>query len=74
MGCFLPVVGGILGLVLGPILGMILGEVLSDEPTPAGRTDDGFVGFVYGLFCGPFVGMVALPTLYHLIPALVRRR
>ncbi len=74
MSCGLTLLGGILGLLAGPILGMLLADLLSGELLGGPRAEAGFGGFLYGLFFGPFVGMVALPLLVSLGQSLLRRR
>jgi MFS family permease len=74
MGCSLTLIGAIVGLIVGPIIGMIIGEVLSGETAPTARAESGFPGFVYGVFCGPFIGMIALPALPSLLSCFRRRK
>ena len=75
MGCGLALLGGILGLVLGPIAGSRVEGILAGNPLSRPyQGETGFAGFLYGLFLGPFVGMVALPLLVSLAQRLLRRR
>jgi hypothetical protein len=75
VGCGLTLLGAILGLVLGPIVGSLVSEILSGQPLgTTGAAEAGLGGFVYGVFLGPFVGMVALPLLVSLGQNLRRRR
>jgi len=69
MRCFLVVLGGVVGLVVGAILGMHLGSLLS-----GGASFETHIGFLCGLFGGPFVGMVALPLLVSVAQRLIRAK
>lgn len=46
------------GLVAGPVIGMLIVEYSHSDPNSFGAKEDGFVGFLYGLYIGPGVGSV----------------
>jgi cytochrome c biogenesis protein CcdA len=48
------VLGAIAGLVIAPVVGMLITE---DSSTMSGK-EQGFVGFMYGVYWGPVVGAV----------------
>jgi MFS family permease len=48
----------LVGLVAGPVIGMLIVEYSHADPNSYGAAEDGFVGFLYGLYIGPGVGFV----------------
>jgi MFS family permease len=48
----------LVGLVAGPMIGMLIVEFSHADPNSYGAKEDGFVGFLYGLYIGPGVGFV----------------
>lgn len=54
------------GLVAGPVIGMLIVEYSHSDPNSFGAKEDGFVGFLYGLYIGPGVGL-ALGLILALI-------
>ena len=48
----------LVGLVAGPVIGMLIVEYSHTDPNSYGAKEDGFVGFLYGLYIGPGVGFV----------------
>ena len=48
----------LVGLVAGPVIGMLIVEYSHADPNSFGAKEDGFVGFLYGLYIGPGVGFV----------------
>jgi len=60
------VLGAIAGLVIAPVLGML---ITGDSSTMSGK-EQGFVGFLYGVYWGPVIGAV----LGALIGWRLRRR
>ncbi len=49
---------GLVGLVAGPVIGMLIVKYSYDDPNSFGAAEGGFVGFLYGLYIGPPVGLV----------------
>ncbi len=58
----------LVGLVAGPVIGMLIVEYSHSDPNSFGAKEDGFVGFLYGLYIGPGVGLVLGVILALLIP------
>lgn len=48
----------LVGLVAGPVIGMLIVQYSHADPNSFGAAEDGFVGFLYGLYIGPGVGSV----------------
>ena len=48
----------LVGLVAGPVIGMLIVQYSHADPNSFGAAEDGFVGFLYGLYIGPGVGFV----------------
>ena len=48
----------LVGLVAGPVIGMLIVEYSYEDPNSFGAAEGGFVGFLYGLYIGPPVGLV----------------
>jgi MFS family permease len=48
----------LVGLVAGPVIGMLIVQYSHADPNSYGAAEDGFVGFLYGLYIGPGVGFV----------------
>ena len=48
------VLGAIAGLVIAPVVGML---ITGDSSTMSGK-EQGFVGFLYGVYWGPLIGAV----------------
>ena len=48
----------LVGLVAGPVIGMLIVEYSHSDPNSFGAKEDGFAGFLYGLYIGPGVGSV----------------
>jgi len=48
----------LVGLVAGPVIGMLIVKYSHADPNSFGAAEDGFVGFLYGLYIGPGVGSV----------------
>ena len=46
------------GLVAGSVIGMLIVKYSHSDPNSFGAAEDGFVGFLYGLYIGPGVGSV----------------
>ena len=48
----------LVGLVAGPVIGMLIVKYSYEDPNSFGAAEGGFVGFLYGLYIGPPVGLV----------------
>jgi hypothetical protein len=44
----------LIDLLAGPMIGMLIGEYLAENPSD----ESGFIGFLYGLWIGPAVGLM----------------
>ena len=58
----------LVGLVAGPMIGMLIVEFSHADPNSYGAKEDGFVGFLYGLYIGPGVGFLLGVILALLVP------
>jgi|GEM_PF-1039551 MFS family permease len=58
----------LIGLVAGPVIGMLIVEYSHSDPNSFGAKEDGFVGFLYGLYIGPGVGFLLGVILALLVP------
>ncbi|MGE4631409.1 MAG: hypothetical protein AAEJ47_00050 [Planctomycetota bacterium] len=48
----------LVGLLAGPMIGMLVVEYSYADPSSQVAKEAGFVGFIYGLWIGPAVGLV----------------
>lgn len=48
----------LVGLIAGPVIGMLIVKYSYEDPNSFGAAESGFVGFLYGLYIGPPVGLV----------------